>query len=138
MTVPPQTSACDPPAVDEVRVFLTVLGTALRETVVKFEQTAAGVTDLVAKHVGRADRDLVVALQDFDRLQQEFANLADVLMAAAGRSAESWSPEKGANHPAEDAIAKISIAALKQRLLHYLGFVRSELTASPVAEEAVF
>lgn len=134
----PQTSASEPSAVDEIRILLAVLATALRETVVKFEETAAGVTDLVAKRIGRADRNLVVTLQNFDRLQQEFATLADVLMAAAAKSPDSWSPMAGAAHPAEEAIAKIQIAALKQRLLHYLGFAKSELTASPAPEEAVF
>lgn len=138
MILQQQTGAPGTLAVDEIRIFLAVLATTLRETVVKFEETAARVTDLVARPAGRPDRDLVVTLQNFDRMQQEFATIADVLMAVAAKPPESWLRTAGGAHPAEDAIAKIPIAALKERLLHHLGFARSESTGSLVSEEAVF
>jgi len=37
----------------------------------------------------RVDRDLAVALEDFDRLQQEFASLTEVLIQAGDKSSDS-------------------------------------------------
>lgn len=141
MTTQEQTDAPDPPAFDEVRTFLAVMAMALRETVVRFEETTARVTELAVMRAGRTDRadhDLVVALQNFDRLQQEFSTLADVFIMAAGKSPESWLRTAGNGHPAEDAIAKIRIADLRERLLRHLGVAMSDLTASPMLEEVVF
>jgi len=133
-----QTDAVNPPALDEIRTFFAVMATALRETVVRFEETTARVTELTVMRGGRADRDLVVALQNFDRLQQEFATLADVFVLAAAKSPESWLRTAGNGHPVEDAIAKIPIADLKERFLRHLGIAMSDLTTSPMSEEVVF
>jgi len=133
-----QTAAPDPPALDEIRTFLAVMAMALRETVVRFEVTTARVTDLAVMRAGRADRNLVVALQNFDRLQQELATLAEVFILAAAKSRESWLRTAGGGHPAEDAIARIPIADLKERLLRHLGIAMSDLTTSSMSEDVVF
>lgn len=137
MKIQEQTEASDRAALDHIRTFLAVMATALRETVVRFEETTACVTGLVVKRAGGADRDLVVTLQNFDRLQQEFSILTDVCGLAAGKSRESWSAIDDA-HPVEDAIEKIPMADLKGRMLRRLVDARLELTASPMSEEAVF
>lgn len=138
MTIQEHSDASARPATDEIRTFLAVMAMALRETVVGFEETAARVSELLTTRIGRADRDLVVTLQNFDRLQQEFATLADVFVQAAAKSRESWLRAAGDAHPAEDTIAKIPIGDLKERLLRHLGATVSDLTASAVSEEAVF
>jgi hypothetical protein len=125
-------------ALDEIRTFLSVMATAVRDTLGQFEQTTAQVIDLAVMRVGRPDRDLVVTLQTFDRLQQEFATLADVLNLAAGKSRESWLRGTGNGHPAEDAIARVSIAALKDRLLRDLRGAAADLMEAAEPEEAVF
>lgn len=133
-----QTRGSNPQALDEIRTFLGVMAVALRETVAGFEETTARVIDLVTVRAGRADRDLVVALQNFDRLQQEFATFADVFNLAAAKSHESWVRTAGDGHPVEDAIAKIPIADLKDRLLRHLGAAMSDLMTEPTSDEAVF
>ena len=79
------------------------------------------------------ERELVVALQDFDRLQQEFVSFAEVFASAAVKSLESrqWITVKD-GHPAEDAIAKIPLTDLKSRILRQLG------SADEVSAEVVF
>lgn len=137
MIVEESTDASDRPAFDEIRTFLAVMATTVRETVVRLEATTARVTELAVMRAGRADRDLVVVLQNFDRLQQEFVTLADVLVLAAGKSDESWVRTVGNGHPAEDAIAGVPIADLKDRLRRHLDAALPDLT-SDTAEDAIF
>ena len=124
--------------VGEIATFLVATAMVLRETVMRFEKTTARVTESVAARADQVDRDLIVTLQDFDRLQQEFATLAEVLTQAAAKPGESWLRAEGGNHPAEDAVASILIADLKERLMRRLGFSPGDAEVSPVAEEAVF
>jgi len=137
VSIQPHGAEAEALALDEIRTFLSVMATAVRDTLGQFEQTTARVIDLAVMRLGRPDRDLVVTLQTFDRLQQEFATLADVLNLAAGKSRESWLRGAGNGHPAEDAIAQVSIGALKERLLRDLrGAAGLMLAAEP--EEVVF
>jgi len=126
------------PLFNEIATFLAATAMVLRETVVQFERTSARVTENVTMRPGQADRSLVVTLQDFDRLQQEFATLAEILAQAAGKPLESWLRVEGGRHPAEDAIATVSLADLKDRLMRYLGTAMMDLTAEPAGEEVVF
>ena len=90
-------------------------------------------TELTALRSSRSERELVVALQDFDRLQQEFVSFAEVFASAAVKSLESWQRTTGQDgHPAEDAIAKIPLTDLKSRILRQLG------SADEVSAEVVF
>jgi hypothetical protein len=90
------------------------------------------VTELTALRPSRPERELVVALQDFDRLQQEFVSFAEVSSAAV-KSLESWQRIAGQDgHPAEDAIAEIPLTDLKSRILRQLG------SADEVSAEVVF
>ncbi len=138
MSIQPRDAEAEGLALDEIRTFLAVMATAVRETLGQFEQTTARVIDLAVMRVGRPDRDLVVTLQTYDRLQQEFATLADVLNLAAGKSSESWRRGAGNGHPAEDAIAQVSIGALKERLLRDLRGAAADLMEAAEPEEAVF
>ena len=124
------------PPVDEIATFLAATAAALRETVARFERTTARITESVTMRPSLADRDLIVTLQDFDRLQQELATLAEVLARAAGKSGESWLRAEGGGHPAEDAIATVSIADLKDRLMFSLS--TSPLDMAVGTDEVVF
>jgi hypothetical protein len=124
------------PAIDDIATFLAATATALRETVARFEKTTARITESVTTRPSLADRDLIVTLQDFDRLQQEFATLAEVLTRAAGKSGESWMRAEGGGHPAEDAIATVPIADLKDRLMY--GLSPSPLDVAAGTDEIVF
>ncbi len=128
----PRSGSIEIPGLEEIKTFLTVMATELHETILKLERTTVRVTELTALRAGRPDWDLVVALQDFDRLQQEFVSFADVFAMAAAKAPESWRRTAAGGHPAEDAIAKIPLNDLKLRLLRNLGADEQD------AAEAVF
>ena len=125
------------PNVNEIGPFLVATAMVLRETVMRYEKTVAQVTESIMRP-GQADRELIVTLQDFDRLQQEFVTLAEVLTQAAAKSSESWLRVAGGAHPAADAIASISIADLKERLMRRLGLSILDMSDEELAEEVVF
>jgi hypothetical protein len=129
----PRSGDLETPVLDNIRTFLSVMATELHETILRLERTTARVTELTALRAGRPERELVVALQDFDRLQQEFVSFADVFASAAVKSPESWQRTDAQDgHPAEDAIAKIPLTDLKLRILRQLG------SADEVSAEVVF
>jgi hypothetical protein len=118
----PLSGGLETPVLENIRTFLSVMAMELHETILRLERTTARVTELTALRASRPERELVVALQDFDRLQQEFVSFADVFASAATKSLESWRrPTTQEGHPAEDAIAKIPLTDLKSRILRQLG-----------------
>ena len=138
MTAAATAGGPDRPLIDEIATFLVATAIVLRETVMRLEKTTARITENVTMRSTQADRNLIVTLQDFDRLQQEFVTIAEVLTQVAAKSSESWVRTEGGGHPAEDAIATISIADLKERLMRHLGSSMFELPTEPTAEDVVF
>lgn len=128
--------AADRRTTDEIGSFLAAVAVALRETVGRLDATVGRITEITAMRPGRADRDVVMTLQDFDRLQQEFAAIANVLSEMADKSGETWQRAVGDGHPARDAIASISVADLKERLLRHLDLSMMDLLELP--DDAVF
>jgi hypothetical protein len=104
---------------DNVGAFLAVFAALLLDNVLRLEETVGRVTDLVMSS-GRPDRELVVTLQSFDRLKQEFEALGDALT----RYAESTNaiPVAGEERVqlGEEVISAITVADLKDRLLFRL------------------
>ena len=113
-----------PKSADEIRTFLAAISTVLHETVAAFELTVSRITEITVTRPGRADRDLVVALQDFDRLQQEFMTLGQILgrLSAAAEDGD-------VGHYA--MMADISIGDLRERLAHHLMVLTSDLPDVP-------
>ena len=105
---------------DDTGLFLAALATIMRETIHRFEDTVGRISEMVVTQPGKAGRDLVVTLQDFDRLQQEFTTLGDVLARLSGTSSDVLSNEAGVLHPGHEAIASISMSDLKYRLMYHL------------------
>jgi hypothetical protein len=113
--------------------FVAVFAALLLDNVVHLEETVARVTDLVMSS-GKPSRDLVVTLQSFDRLKQEFEALGDALT----RYAESHATPMGGAERAQleqDVIADISVADLKERLLRRLQDDLPAVAAPPISEE---
>lgn len=112
----------------EVGPFLAALSFVLRETIARFEHSASRITDIVQP--ARGGRELIVAFQEFDRLQQEFAALSNVLAHfaenATAQSHNSW-----------QAIDAISIANVKDRLNRYMREPARDLSPEE-AEEVIF
>lgn len=104
---------------DNVGAFLAVFAALLLDNVLRLEETVGRVTDLIMSS-GRPDRELVVTLQSFDRLKQEFEALGDALT----RYAESTNaiPPDGEERVqlGQEVISAITVADLKDRLLYRL------------------
>lgn len=131
----PQDSALAKPA-DDLAAFLGTLAVMLRETIAKFEQTSSKVTDLIVTQPGQTDRELVVALQDFDRLNQEFAAICEALERTGTSMTGSWAHTgEDEDHPKHKVIGAISIADLRDRILNHLSNEPRELTVDSLLEE---
>lgn len=107
---------------EDLGEFLATIAKLLHETVAKFERTSSKITELVVSLPGKTDRELILSLQDFDRLQQEFSALGNAL----ARTAESattgrWAEGTGDDHARHEVIGAISVEDLKQRILNHLG-----------------
>ena len=63
---------------NDVGSFLAVFAALLLDNVLRLDETVGRVTDLVIGS-GRPDKELIVTLQSFDRLKQEFEALGDAL-----------------------------------------------------------
>jgi hypothetical protein len=104
---------------DNVGAFLAVFAALLLDNVLRLEETVGRVSDLIMSS-GRPDRELVVTLQSFDRLKQEFEALGDALT----RYAESTNAVPVAGEQriqlGEEVISAITVADLKDRLLYRL------------------
>jgi hypothetical protein len=120
---------------NDVGAFLSVFAALLLDNVLRFEETAGRVTDLVMSS-GRPDRELIVTLQTFDRMKQEFEALGEAL----ARYAESTNalPLTGEERVrlGQDVIAAITVADLKGRLAHSLQD-DFKMTAAPHISESV-
>jgi len=125
---PKAQNGAGPDAVD-LDGFLPAMAGLLRETISRFEDTASRVSDLVIQQREQASLDLIVALQDFDRLQQEFSALGDALL----RYIAATSPTTVPGHDGvteQDVVGGILLEDMKQRLLR-------RLLARPVLEDVV-
>jgi len=115
---------------DDVGAFLAVFAALLLDNVLRLEETVGRVTDLIMS-TGRPDRELVVTLQSFDRLKQEFEALGDALT----RYAESTNAVPAAGEErtqlGEEVIGAITVADLKDRLLYRLKEQLPDLEIAP-------
>lgn len=111
-------SDTDPTEVD-LNAFLPALAGLLRETVSRFEDTAGRVSDLVIQQREQASLDLIVALQDFDRLTQEFSALGDALLRYIAATNPATVPDAD-SLTERDVIGGILLEDMKQRLLRRL------------------
>ena len=104
---------------NDVGAFLSVFAALLLDNVLRFEETANRVTALVMGS-GRPDRELIVTLQSFDRLKQEFEALGDALSRYA--EATNDLPHVGEERArlGRDVITAITVHDLKDRLLRRL------------------
>jgi hypothetical protein len=119
---------------NDVGAFLSVFAALLLDNVLHLEDVSGRVTDLVMT-TGRPDRDLIVALQAFDRLKQEFEALGDALTRyAKSINAASFAGEERAQL-GRDVISKITIADLKDRLLRRLDGDLPTMAAPQISED---
>ena len=120
----------------ELTALLAALSTALRDTIGRFEEISGRVTDSVLTRSSATDDHLVVALQDFDRLQQEFTALGDVISHCA--TAASVVGSDGLAASGYEAIADITLAELRDRMLNSLQGHAVQFAPSSGIGEQVF
>ena len=104
---------------NDVGSFLAVFAALLLDNVLRLDETVGRVTDMVIAS-GRPDKDLVVELQSFDRLKQEFEALGDALTRYAGSTNSVPSAGEERAQLGQEVIGAITLAELKDRLLSRL------------------
>jgi hypothetical protein len=127
---------------EDVKAFLDALAALVRDTVGRFEETVGRVTGMIMPGGSRkADRDLIVTLQNFDRLQQEFAALGEALARYAAATSRPSDGEKDHRQLGHEVVSEICMADLKVRFLQQLRELQGDAvdaTADAEGEEAIF
>jgi hypothetical protein len=114
--------------------LLSAVNTVLHETLDRFEQASGRVTQTVLSRGNPGDHELIEALQNFDRLHQEFSAIKSMITHCASATAEGSVPGEVPCGP--DAVSGITLTDIKQRLLACLG--EASQPAEAVIEETVF
>ncbi len=123
---------------NDIGAFFAAVAALQRETVLRFEGTVGRLTGLAMNGASATDRDLIMTLQDFDRLQQEFAALGEMLARFGMIMGSFLSSHNLSDHLDRHVIADISISDLKERLLRHYRGEADELEPSTVLDEAIF
>ena len=118
---------------NDAGAFLAVFAALLLDNVLRLEDTVGRVTDLVMA-IGRPDREMVVTLQAFDRLKQEFEALGDALTRYAEATNDTSMGDEERVQLEQSVIAAITVADLKERLLRRLQDDLPEVIAPQISE----
>ena len=118
---------------NDAGAFVAVFAALLLDNVLRLEETVGRVTDLVMGN-GRPDREMIVTLQSFDRLKQEFEALGEALTryAEATNAAPLGGEERAQLE--QTVIGAITVADLKDRLLRRLQDDLPEIAAPKLSE----
>ena len=116
---------------------LAALASILRDSTGRFEETSDRITQLVVARESGSGVDIIVALQEFDRLRQDFEAIEGILAGCAQVIERAAIGEQG--HPLRDVIAEIPVVDFKNRLARRLAWVSQEpSTDVAFVEEAIF
>jgi len=117
---------------------LAALASILRDSTGRFEQTSDRIAQLVVARETGSGVDIIVALQEFDRLRQDFEAIEGILAGCA--LAIERPPTNEPGHPLRDVIAEIPVVDFKTRLARRLAWVSQETNTgdTPFVEEAIF
>jgi hypothetical protein len=117
---------------------LSAISDVMSDTIRRFEEISARITQIVLTKGRNTHRELIVELQAFDRLQQEFTAFSNAIARCAAAGNElPWNSDQDARLRSE-VIAVISVAELRGRLLRrFQDDVTMNLTSSP-DDEAIF
>ena len=116
---------------------LAALASILRDSTGRFEETSDRITQLVVARESGSGVDIIVALQEFDRLRQDFEAIEGIL-AGCAQAIEHPASEPG--HPLRDVIDEVPVVDFKNRLARRLTWVSQETDTADAAfvEEAIF
>jgi hypothetical protein len=124
-------AAGEPP---ERLAVLSAVDATLRDTIARFREVSGRVTEIVLAEGDRANPEIIVMLQDFDRLEQQFVALSDVLASCN----EAWQIPGDPQRAAADAVNGITLADLKANLLSRVKNETLLMTTSAAARDQVF
>lgn len=115
----------------DAAALLSAVATVLRDTIERFGNVSGRVTETVLIQGDGADAELIVTLQDFDRLQQEFSALSDVF----SHCVEAWTGPASGHAKLDDPIAAITLAELKERLSNRVHNERILMSPQPATRD---
>ena len=115
--------------------LLNAVNTVLHETLDRFEQASGKVTQTVLTRGNPGDYELIEALQNFDRIHQEFSAIKSMITRCASATAPGSVAGEVSCGP--EAVADITLTDIKQRLLSCLGDSMPR-PGEEVLDEAVF
>jgi len=117
---------------------LAALASLLRDSTGRFEETSDRIAQLVVARESGSGVDIIVALQEFDRLRQDFEAIEGILAGCAQIIERTASAD--ANRAFRDVIAEIPVVDFKNRLARRLAWValQAKVGDVPLAEEVVF
>ncbi len=118
--------------------LLAALASILRDSTGRFEETSDRITQLVVARETGTGVDIIVALQEFDRLRQDFDAIESILAGCAQAIERPAANEPG--HPLRDVIAEVPVMDFKNRLARRLAWVSQETNTADATfvEEAIF
>jgi hypothetical protein len=117
---------------------LAALASILRDSTSRFEETSDRITQLVVARESGSGVDIIVALQEFDRLRQDFEAIEGILAGCAQVIERAAGSASG--HPLRDVIDEIPVVDFKNRLARRLAWVAQEADSADMTfvEEAIF
>ena len=117
---------------------LAALASILRDSTGRFEETSDRIAQLVVARETGTGVDIIVALQEFDRLRQDFDAIESILAGCARAIERPATNQPG--HPLRDVIAEVPVVDFKNRLARRLAWVAQEASTpdATFVEEAIF
>jgi hypothetical protein len=117
---------------------LAALASILRDSTGRFEETSDRIAQLVVARETGSGVDIIVALQEFDRLRQDFEAIEGILAGCAEAIERAAADQTG--RPLRDVIGEIPVVDFKTRFARRLAWVSQEIESADAAfvEEKVF
>jgi hypothetical protein len=130
-----QSSADADPPLPKV---LATLASILRDSTGRFEETSDRIAQLVVARETGSGVDIIVALQEFDRLRQDFEAIEGILAGCAEAIERAAANQNG--RPLREVISEIPVVDFKTRFARRLAWVSQEIEGSDTTfvEEAIF
>jgi hypothetical protein len=117
--------------------LLAAVASILRDSTGRFEETSDRIAQLVVSRETGSGVDIIVALQEFDRLRQDFDAIEKILAGCA--QVIERPAANGTVHPFRDVVGEVPVVDFKNRLARRLAWVsRGIETNGPFVEEAIF
>ncbi|HEY6255223.1 MAG TPA: hypothetical protein VIY51_05460 [Xanthobacteraceae bacterium] len=118
--------------------LLAALASILRDSTGRFEETSDRIAQLVVARETGSGVDIIVALQEFDRLRQDFDAIEGILAGCAQVIERPAANQDG--QPFREVVEEVPVVDFKNRLARRLAWVSQEMSTAdaPFVEEAIF